>query len=695
MSDVDSINHERFVLQTIDLFAKARHTQSQHAHLVHDLRQTAHLYNGMSHTAKRPLSLLLSEPTIFVNGEVLRACKSTWVRARKFKKFLHTYHIHLIEFAHNLNAQDLMALLECIRTRTAQAPHLVQPSPRITLRTLPAPLTVDIDDASLEPEARVTRTLASAITVMELFYDALKRADMSLVTMVKRIARSLVNLAQEHPRLLVCFTGISNTSSDAPMLAIKSAILALLTARNLTHDRKNLLDIAMSALLHDAGTLRAAKLWGHAQRHGVKIPPRVSEDIRDRMPEASSMMMALFGQLNEASMARSIYSYEAHHIQRRHTRGFPYSGALMPTVEAMILATARQFLDLLSMDMAHDTRVRVDQAMETIWSHATSKLERFVIKLLAQSMGLFMRGMQVMLSGGWKGIVIANHMRPSLFARPIIRLVYDPQGKPITPFKDVDLSQPNDTIIALGRIVGSIPTHDTRLAQAQRSLLSNTPDIFGAHTREDATPEELNEKLIAQGAKDTNHRNQAPTPPNINKNKNKNKNSSSNIAQSIELDISASAISAISDRIHMVNIDDIAQFIPDVDEDERTALSAPHNLLGPNDHGLSLDSESSEPSESVDLPTSPTSISPESLDSSLVEAYSASSNSSRVALLKHSVIKQIDDSLHTTLLPRALIATLMLQDRQKHQKHQNPQNPQNPQMIEFKNFNNQDPHTKT
>ncbi|CAN0600094.1 unnamed protein product, partial [Laminaria digitata] len=111
----------------------------------------------------------------------------------------------------------------------------------------------------------------------------------------------------------------------------------------LTRDVRNMTDMALTALLYDVGVIRASGLMKQAEERGLMAMPAAPEGARARLPEASAAMMTLFGAMGEASLARSVYLYEGHHIEHRDVRGVPYDGKLPPTIEGLILATVRRF----------------------------------------------------------------------------------------------------------------------------------------------------------------------------------------------------------------------------------------------------------------------------------------------------------------------------------------------------------------
>lgn len=414
------------------------------------------------------LKILFAGAHIFIGGHPLKATRHVYEQARELAALFARLGYNELTLRDGLQLEELTAFVERVSRAQQQNKQLFHPPHgAIEIRQLDTTLLVGLDDDTLTPQERVIRTCTTTLVVMDRLYERMRHGDYSLVRHVKRIARDLVILAEDHPGTLLSFVASASNRSDAAMLAVKGAILSILTAKRLTRDLRNLADLSMTALLYDSGTVRACGLLRHAERRGLEFMPKLSEDAADRLPEATATMMSLFGRLNEASLSRGVYSYESHYIRRKATRGFPYQGKLAPTIEALVLAMVRRYLELVSLDLQRDDYQHgPDQALELLTAESTSKLEQIILQLFLISIGLYRPGTIVSLTSGARGVVSSNHKRPAQFTRPKLLLVYTAQGQRLSPPQELDLSAPTPEIVALGKIDAPLRSDDEALKAA-------------------------------------------------------------------------------------------------------------------------------------------------------------------------------------------------------------------------------------
>lgn len=435
------------------------------------------------------LKILFAGAHIFIGGHPLKATRHVYEQARELTALFARLGYNELTLRDGLQLEELTAFVERVSRAQQQNKQLFHPPHgAIEIRQLDTTLLVGLDDDTLTPQERVIRTCTTTLVVMDRLYERMRHGDYSLVRHVKRLARDLVILAEDHPGTLLSFVASASNRSDAAMLAVKGAILSILTAKRLTRDLRNLADLSMTALLYDSGTVRACGLLRHAERRGLEFMPKLSEDAADRLPEATATMMSLFGRLNEASLSRGVYSYESHYIRRKATRGFPYQGKLAPTIEALVLAMVRRYLELVSLDLQRDDYQHgPDQALELLAAESTSKLEQIILQLFLISIGLYRPGTIVSLTSGARGVVSSNHKRPAQFTRPKLLLVYNAQGQRLSTPQEIDLCEPRPEIVALGKIDAPLRSDDEALKAAsvmiktKRQIPLSDPAISAAH----------------------------------------------------------------------------------------------------------------------------------------------------------------------------------------------------------------------
>lgn len=425
-------------------------------------------------------SVLFDGESVFVDGQVLCVEEALHNRAQRIMHALTRLNVYEVQFQAPLAVYDVQRLLAYLLRQQPLDGVEQTLSPRLRVRSKSASILASWD-LTLDPGELCARTCATALVVMRGFYDRALQGDLTTLPHVKRVAQNMVVLTERYPAMLLAILGALPARQEVPTLVTKSAVLAVMMMRRLTRDRRNIIDVAMSALLYDMGTLQLMR-----EEHPVisyrdteqftswsTHPPKA---IASRLPVAAASMVTRLGEMGEASLARSIYLYESLEMIHQSQRQSAYPA----TLEAAVLTTARQFVKQLA-PVPDAPRVspppmsgassRVDRAIAALQASTTRRADRLVVEVLLEGLGLVGRGEKVVLSSGYKGVVVANHERPSCFSRPVVRMVRAPDDEAMRPACDVDLSLPTQESAAFGSIESLIRDPDELLDQARERLL--------------------------------------------------------------------------------------------------------------------------------------------------------------------------------------------------------------------------------
>jgi hypothetical protein len=430
------------------------------------------------------LRLLLTPSGPYLQERLLRTPHHIADMADAITQELNTLGLHEITLTSGLRPDDLLAFISTAAKLAAEPltrPQRLELSPRLTLAHLDAQLPHELTslDADAPVEDRIVHVCAAAMIAVEQLHDGLRSGRDLAIRSVKRHIQLLLDLTLEAPQLVLSFV-TSIQRADPSALAIKGAILATLTARHLFDDRLHLRDVALAAALLDAGLIRACGLMDHAHKRGLEFAPRPSEDALDRMPEAAATMIALWS--NMRSLPRALFAYEAHALLRRASRGMPYDGQFPPTLEAIILAIVRRYLELTAIDLNAGPRRPPEDAIQILWRESSTRLERSLVQLFLHAIGFTMRGTPVQLTSGARGVVVGNLQRDRALSFPVVRLAYDPHGRPLPSPIDVDLSELREDSLRFGTIRGVVRGNDERLFELHEQITRQPGYTPPAHT---------------------------------------------------------------------------------------------------------------------------------------------------------------------------------------------------------------------
>ena len=644
--------------------------------------------NELAAAAADTICALFDGKDLLLNGQPLRGDRQLQERGGRVGAALDELGANELWMQTPLTTQDLERLAARLERGQPLQARQEQVSPRIRLRRRRATPLVELDD-ELEPEELVTQSCATALAALDHLCARMRQGDYEAVGYIKRTARNLVLLAERYPRLLLGFAGSRPNPRDLPALAVQSAILSLMTLRQLTRDLRNLTDLTLAALLHDVGLIRACGLMSQAASSGLVSMPSPPPQAHDRLPAASAAMMTLLGEMNESSLSRSVYAYEAHLIARRLERGLPYDGQLAPTLEGLILATTRRFLECLAAPERERgpsslESSQIDRALESLREGVSSRLERLVISLMTRAMGLEPRGTSVSLTSGWRGVVVANHERPSCFGRPLVRLVLSPDGEILQTPRDVDLSLPNEQAAALGCLLGRPAQDHPALERARADVLTETrrrrrraaPRIERASATETSEASDHQRQLAELESRSQIRKAPAlaAAPPPAEEGHEDALTSPSDVSGPALAWDEDTGYSVRSDRIQILNAADIAHMVPEELANQDYSPPEPAQFDAP---------------KPASLDTNPISLSPETWDQLLEEGpglpegededddefdteIQTSSDNLRILSGSFEVPEAFDpgpeDEIEaTTLLPPEVVDAFQFRDRRDHE----------------------------
>ena len=475
------------LMESVHLVIVARKDPSSVATRVE--RLVSHINASLPEVHNAWTGVLFDGEVVLVDGQAFAADRELYGRALKIVKALTRLNIYEIQFQLPLTPHDIERFLQYLQRQEPLGSVEQRLSPRLRVRGRNASILLGFE-GSVDTQEVCARGCALAVVVMEAFYADALVGDHAMLSQVKRVAQNLIVLQERYPRMSLAMLGAQPSRRDSAMLAVKSAVLSLMMLRRLTRDMRNLMDLAMSALLMDLSVLHLVRLEHPVVstyrdealfRQWIDAPP---PEVADRLPMAGAAMMSLLGEMNESSMTRAVYAYETLALERS---GATFDGE---TIEAMVLCLSRAFIRQLApephpkkpvvpiqLDVPIETsrgqKSQVDEALTRLSQMCQgSRVMEQLFDVLRDVTGLMVRGEKVVLSSGYRAVVLANHERPSCFARPVVRLVRGADGEVLDPPQDVDLSLPEASSVLLGGVERAFLERDEALEHVAQQMVT-------------------------------------------------------------------------------------------------------------------------------------------------------------------------------------------------------------------------------
>ncbi len=208
----------------------------------------------------------------------------------------------------------------------------------------------------------------------------------------------------------------------------------IMSAKMKTYNMENLVDLGVTALLHDVAFKKTIPSLSPNYQITLKDKSKI-----DLHPSESNYMVSKL--TVDFDVLQSIYQ----HHERIDGSGYPQGITAKRFAKySYILTFVEHFVELTTPNPFHKQMTPAD-AIAYILRYERKQFDGDVLFAFVRASGLFPVGSWVQLSSGDFGIVVKSNK--TMFDKPIVRVYLDPARQTITPPKNVDLAQDNSVKI--------------------------------------------------------------------------------------------------------------------------------------------------------------------------------------------------------------------------------------------------------
>jgi HD-GYP domain-containing protein (c-di-GMP phosphodiesterase class II) len=405
--------------------------------VVQTIQQSHEILTGFSREVGSSVTLTYAGDTVFVCGQLLRASRQVYEATMQLGQLLEKCEVSEVSFEPTLTPADLSAFAAAvaISAREPQQRRYLAESkiPNVAVRHVDALLMRRTEDEDLPPSERIVRMYATALLVMRQFFDDIARGKTILPHRVKRLSQRFVTLAETGDPAMLGMTSMANAHRDDAGRAVQTALLSVLVAKQLIHDRVTLARLAMAAMMADVGRVRVAGPEGRARF--VALPDTAEVTV----PTATATVCLATGGLNPSNALRTVVATEANWVERQAMLPPLYLGkTALPQSE--IIRQVRRLLELLA---PRDSTRSLSPAAALQALAAEPNTDRVVLRLLVRTVGVIPAGSIVEFETGEWAVAIGPSSNPAAAHLPRVRLVTDRKGRALQTPVDLDLGAPS------------------------------------------------------------------------------------------------------------------------------------------------------------------------------------------------------------------------------------------------------------
>ncbi len=258
---------------------------------------------------------------------------------------------------------------------------------------------------------------------------------------IKAVATYMADILRHSEGTLLGLTIIKNYDDYIYNHCLNVAILSLGLALRLGMDKKNLVALGAGALVHDIGKVKIPQ-------EILNKPGRLSDDewklIKRHPVMGLALVLKRWGLSEEVS--RLFPAILEHHVGMGFS-GYPeFLQRKRPGFMSRIIHVA-DFYDAVTTPRIYNRCPMPPlEAMKFLVDHSGDRFDPVLVKVFAQMMGVYPVGTVVKLSTGEWGMVIERPSDVENLDRPVVAVVADDHGTPLSPRK-LDLAQESASVV--------------------------------------------------------------------------------------------------------------------------------------------------------------------------------------------------------------------------------------------------------
>lgn len=282
-------------------------------------------------------------------------------------------------------------------------------------------------------------------------------ADLKPIERLKLIknVQSLIDLCYDDE---VFFEGLGSLKFEGEYSYFHPVHVAMLSVQIGKHvglSKKLLMELGMAALFYDIGRSRQD---GNDYEKAGELTTEEWDEVR-RHPLRSTMEILKARTLNEGVRKRLVVAFE-HHIWFRGG-GYPQRiHARQPHLFSRIVGIADAY-DALTTSRPYREGYLPAEALRIMMDESGKQYDPILLRILVNILQIYPIGTMVFLDTREIASVYHNQSEPSLQSRPLVRLLTNPAGQPVSP-KVMNLAEKNPQGQFIRSIVRTLEPDEAR-----------------------------------------------------------------------------------------------------------------------------------------------------------------------------------------------------------------------------------------
>jgi len=299
--------------------------------------------------------------------------------------------------------------------------------PHIRLKKMPEEVRPELAEKSAIP------IFMMGVYHLKDLFESEKRSQ--TVHLTRRWVQSLINHLISHESLLIGLTNIKNFQEYTLNHSVNVCILSLALGRRLGLTRPELIELGVSACLHDVGKFEISDaIWNK--------PGKLDPDERV-IAEKHSHFGA--GKLTHRTQTEGVPEAAIEVALEHHIKpdmgGYPkYAERRRTNFYSRIVKVVDYYDAITTKRIYRPKTFTPAEALRLMKKVCAEEFDPLLFRTFAHMMGVYPVGTLAALDSGEVGIVIENNPLPGFATRPLVKLITDREGRKIDG-PNVDLAE--------------------------------------------------------------------------------------------------------------------------------------------------------------------------------------------------------------------------------------------------------------
>ena len=380
----------------------------------------------------------------FLNETRLRLDLSNFATFGSFASALQTHGIGAVEILQGIDRTEWAPFISMLlRKPTPDAPFdgFMERLASAPVHHIAPRSVTDVDEPGEEQKLTAAkRTYAQSVEVAKSVLGDMRIGKAVNVRKVKRAVQGIVDQVLGNESSMITMTTLRDFDEYTFTHSVNVSIFSVIIGQRLGLDRLQLYEVGLGALFHDVGKQRL-------DVNVINKPGGLTDiewaHLKEHPTEGLLVLFDMHG-FADTPYRQMLMAYE-HHMKIDLT-GYPQNQrSRQPTLFTRIVAVADSFDAGTSVRSYQYEPWPPDAVLKEMRDNPKRGLDTLLVKVLITATGVYPVGTLVILDTHELAIVAQVNQDPTLLHRPLVRVISDPVGLPLSEPKTLDLAEVDPT----------------------------------------------------------------------------------------------------------------------------------------------------------------------------------------------------------------------------------------------------------